>query len=122
MEPSCCLAPALPAAAAAARCWSCWKSRLTDQSTSAHRRMAGRAARSGAMHSAASSITFSTAPTTALLRRIRGSIATTASPSLHFRSACAGKVISSNTVRAVHFNVVKTLLLVRVCFALPIGW
>ncbi|TVU36479.1 hypothetical protein EJB05_18415, partial [Eragrostis curvula] len=86
VEPSCRLAPAL---AAAARCCSCWKSRLTDQSTSAIRRVAGRAARSGAMHSAASAITFSTAATTALLRRIRGSIATTVSPSLHFRSACA---------------------------------
>ncbi|GJN17141.1 hypothetical protein PR202_gb04186 [Eleusine coracana subsp. coracana] len=53
--------------------------------------MAGRAARSGAVHSAASAITFSTAATTALPRRIRGSIATTVSPSLHFRSACADK-------------------------------
>lgn len=76
------------AAAAAARCCSCWKSRLTDQSTSAHRRMAGRAARSGAVHSAASAITLSTAATAALVLRIRESIATTTSPSLHFRSAC----------------------------------
>uniref|UniRef100_A0A0E0FVU2 Uncharacterized protein n=1 Tax=Oryza nivara TaxID=4536 RepID=A0A0E0FVU2_ORYNI len=59
-----------------------------DQRTSAQRRMAGRAARSGAVHSAASAITFSMAATTALVLRIRASIATTASPSRHFRSAC----------------------------------
>jgi hypothetical protein len=69
--------------------------------------MAGRAARSGAVHSAANTITFSTAATAALLRINRGSIATTASPSLHFRSACASKVISSNTFRAARYKVKK---------------
>jgi hypothetical protein len=59
------------------------------------------------VHSAASAITISAAATAALLRINRGSIATTASPSLHFRSACASKVISSNTFGAVRYNVTK---------------
>uniref|UniRef100_A0A0E0CAE8 Uncharacterized protein n=1 Tax=Oryza meridionalis TaxID=40149 RepID=A0A0E0CAE8_9ORYZ len=88
VEPSCRFPLAPAAAAAVARCCSCWKSRRMDQRTSAQRRMAGRAARSGAVHSAASAITFSMAATTALVLRIRASIATTASPSRHFRSAC----------------------------------
>jgi hypothetical protein len=64
--------------------------------------MAGRAARSGAVHSAASAITLSTAATAALVLRIRESIATTTSPSLHFRSACVHTVIPSNTLLAIH--------------------
>ena len=117
VEPSCRLAPAL---AAAARCCSCCKSRLTDQSNSAQRRIAGRAARSGAVHSAASAMTFSTAATTALLRRIRGSITTTAKPSLHLRSACTSTVISSNTSRAVHFSI-RSAGFVWVCLLYPFG-
>uniref|UniRef100_A0A0E0CAE7 Uncharacterized protein n=1 Tax=Oryza meridionalis TaxID=40149 RepID=A0A0E0CAE7_9ORYZ len=94
VEPSCRFPLAPAAAAAVARCCSCWKSRRMDQRTSAQRRMAGRAARSGAVHSAASAITFSMAATTALVLRIRASIATTASPSRHFRSACVHTTLS----------------------------
>ncbi|URD72400.1 hypothetical protein MUK42_36012 [Musa troglodytarum] len=70
---------------------------LIPHSTSAHSLIDGRDLLSFSRHRSASPSTLSVAPTAAGLLRNRGSIATTASPSLNLRIACSDPTSSRRT-------------------------
>ena len=102
-------------------CSMLWESLLIPHSTSAHSLIDGRDLLSFSMHRSASPSTLCVAPTAAGLRRNRGSIAITASPSLNLRIACSDPTSSRRTRHRMRRRE-EVDVLCRTGVYVPIAW